>query len=366
MRRAERLSYCGSCKTIGALYGQRARLVLNHDLVFLGELLMARSPRSGAPKWTPAHRSFNCMAMPKEHPEALEYAATVAVVLAHFQIEDQLADSKLWRWKQAKRFFSPAYRKAAARLRASEFPLDEMTNLLQSQGTREARRWSLEDVAEPTARATEMVFAHGAAELASIGRRFGFLVYVLDAWEDRARDLKTGEFNALLAFPDRDGRAEILSAVESLEKDLPAYLAERLRTNVEERLGMRMRVLHGACRKSAGQRWKSAVAFARAMKERERAGFWKGAAVIATVSVLAFLVPHQVRSAESWRQSLGVVFNLMAVGALFATVPVPDAPGPEKKSAKFGGCCDCDGCGSCCESIECCDCCGECGSCCDC
>jgi hypothetical protein len=164
MKRADRLPYCGCCKTIGAVYGHRARLLLNHDMVFLGELLMPE------PQWTPAHRSFNCMAMPKEHPAALKYAATAAVVLAHFQIEDRIADSGRLRWKSIKRFFSPAYRKAAAELRASGFALDEMTAILGTQTERERRAASLDDVAEPTARATEMVFGHGSAELASIGR----------------------------------------------------------------------------------------------------------------------------------------------------------------------------------------------------
>ncbi len=355
MKRAERLAYCGSCKTIGAMYGQRARLLLNHDLVFLAELLM----ENGKPEWGAAHKSFNCMAMPKEHPPALKYAATAAVVLAHFQFEDQIADSGRWRWSAAKRFFSPAYRRAAAELRRVGFPLDKLAEFLASQKQREARGVSLADVAEPTAAATEMVFAHGAAHLGSIGRRFGYLVYVLDAWEDRARDARSGDFNALLAFPHLDGKAEILSVVESLERDLPAHLAARLRANVEERLGIRPRVVHGACKQSARKRWASAVAFARSMKDRERAGFLKGAAVVATVSVLAFVAPHQIRSAESWRQSLGVAMNLMAFGALFATAPVPGGPGT--KPACWSNCC-----GSCCDSCECGDCCCECGSCCDC
>jgi len=374
MKRAERLAYCGSCKTIGAMYGQRARLLLNHDMVFLAELLMEKS---GGPEWTAAHRSFNCMAMPKEHPQALQYAATAAVVLAHFQIEDKIVDSGGWRWRALRRFFSPAYRKAASQLRRSGFRLEEMTEMLASQGQREARGVSIDDVAEPTARATEMIFAHGvrgvyplpdgrgSALMGWIGRRFGCLIYLLDAWEDRARDAKSGDFNALLEFPEVDGRARILSLVESLEKDLSPGLAVRLRTNVEERLGMRPRVLHWVCRKSAKERWRSAVAFARSMKERERAGLVKGAAVLASVSVLAFFAPHMIQGAESWRQCFGLALNLMAVGAVFATVPVPESPGdPEKKSSKFPGFCDC--CSSGCDCCDCCDSCGECGSCCDC
>ena len=151
--------------------------------------------------------------MPKSITDAgLKYAATAAVVLAHFQIEDQLADSGRLRWKALKRFFSLAYRKAAADLRAGRISyLDEMA-AGSTRAERERRsRVSLEDVAEPTARATEMVFAHGAPELASIGRRFGYLVYVLDAWEDRARDTKTGDFNAPTGRFTLDERGEILA-----------------------------------------------------------------------------------------------------------------------------------------------------------
>lgn len=35
MKRGPRLPYCGTCKTLGALYGQQARLLLNHNVAFL-------------------------------------------------------------------------------------------------------------------------------------------------------------------------------------------------------------------------------------------------------------------------------------------------------------------------------------------
>ncbi|HEY6391228.1 MAG TPA: hypothetical protein VIX89_08125, partial [Bryobacteraceae bacterium] len=123
---------------------------------------------------------------------------------------------------------------------------------------------------------------------------------------------------------------------------------------------------HYRCRKSLKDRWRDAVAFARALRAREHAGVIKGAAILASVSLLAFLFPHPVRSAESWRHCLGLGMNLMALGAIFATTPsgpappvqpfTPDAPPQSKKGFS---CCDgfC-----CCEGCDCCDCC----SCCDC
>src|SRR5258707_8940971 len=157
MRRAQRLPYCGTCRTLGSLYGQRSRLLLNHDTVFLAELLMELS---GQPEWSRAYRSFNCFTLPKSEdamPLVLQFAATAAVTIAHFHIADHHVDSGLLRWRVAARYFSPTYRRAAARLRHWNFPLDEMTGLLATQTAKEARVESIASVAEPTATATAMI-----------------------------------------------------------------------------------------------------------------------------------------------------------------------------------------------------------------
>ena len=367
MRRAERMPYCGTCKTLGTLYGQRSRMLLNHDTVFLAELLMEHS---GEPDWTPAYRSFNCLSLPRRGeamPLALEYAATAAVVLAHFHIADHRADSKQLRWRFAARFFSPSYRRAAARMKEWKVPLDQIEAILGTQTEREAHPQSLAHVAEPTAVASALVFSHGMRlagredlvdSMYQLGYRFGSLIYALDAYEDRERDARSGNFNPLHAFPGISGRDEVTAATVEVERQLRPELAARLRMNVEERLGLRLRVLRTRCRKPMRERWRDAVTFARGMRDREMAGVFKGAAVLASVSALAFLFPHHVRSAESWRQCLGLGVNLMALGAVFATTPSEPAaastPGKKSSGSKFGSCCD--GCGDC-------DCCCECGAC---
>ena len=376
MRRAQRLPYCGTCKTLGSLYGQRSRLLLNHDTVFLAELLMELS---GQPECSRAYRSFNCFTLPKSEdamPLSLQFAATTAVTIAHFHIADHQADSGLLRWRIAARYFSPTYRRAAAQLRRWNFPLDEMAGILATQMEREARAESVADVAEPTATATAMIFSHGArvvgrkdvsADMYRLGHAFGYLVYVLDAFEDRERDAKTGDFNAFSGLPASAAREHVLAASNAVEHELSPEFAVRLRSNVEERLGLRPRILHHhRCRKTLKDRWRDALTFARTLREREHAGAIKGAAILASVSMLAFLFPHAVRSAESWRHCLGLGMNLMALGAIFATTPTGPAPPPIKPfkpdapKAKTSWCC-CD-CGSCCEGCECCECC-ECCSC---
>ena len=376
MRRAPRLPYCGTCKTLGALYGQRARVVLNHDTVFLAELLLESA---GEPEWLPAYRSFNCLTLPRpgqRMPIALEYAATVSVALAHFRIVDSVADSKALHWKMAARYLSPSYRAAASRLRSWQFPLGEMEEILATQTAREANPQSLAQVAEPTSAATALVFSHGARlcgrrgqmqTMYQLGARFGRLIYVLDAYDDFERDANTGDFNALRAFPDLDARAEVLAQAVEIQRMLAPSLAERLRSNVEERLGMRPRVLGQGCRAPAKDRFRAALALARSMRKQEGAGILKGAVVFATVAGLAFLFPHQARRAESWRQCLGLSMNLMALGALFAAAPpTPPLPGPASRPPRmappnFGS--GCSGCrGTCCEA------CGEgcCEAACDC
>ncbi|HEY4361207.1 MAG TPA: DUF5685 family protein [Bryobacteraceae bacterium] len=343
MRRAPRLPYCGTCKTLGSLYGQRARWTLNHDLVFLAELLMEQT---GEPEWTPAHRSFNCLNLPRgETPLALEYAATLTVVLGHFQIQDHVADSGSLRWKVAARYLSPAYRKASAKLRAWKFPLDVMEASLGTQSARERSPQSLAHVAEPTVTATGLAFSEGAricglpeavAPMLETGTKFGYLIYLLDAYEDRERDARSGAFNAAAAFPEVDVRQEILSTAREIEGKLSPVLAERLRTNVYRKLGLSLPVVETCCRKgSIQERLRGAVAFARSMKSREHAGLLKGAAMLASVSVLAFLFPHHARRAESWRQCLGLPMNLMALGSVFASAGSP--PGPPQGPPPGGG-----------------------------
>ncbi len=353
MRRAPRLPYCGTCKTIGVRYGQRARLLLNHDIVFLGELLMHYSQE---PEWTAAYRSFNCFAKPKEIYPILDYTAAITVILAHYCIADHVDDSGRWYWRSAARMLSPRFRRASAKLREFGFPTQELDRILSTQRARESNPKSLADVAEPTATATALAFAHSEskesyADLYRIGHRFGYLIYLLDAFEDRAKDARSGAFNALARFPEVDGRAEILKTVDEL--DLPQSFQERLRANVEERLGMRPRVLCCTSRKSFRDRARDAIAFARRMREREAVGL----AAFAAAVVVALIFPHHAKGSISSRECLTVPFSLMALGTL-----VPGGPG--EKSGCLSRCGDC--CGSCaCDG--CCDCCGDgCCSSCDC
>jgi hypothetical protein len=391
-KQEHRLYYCGACKTLGSAYGQKSRMLLNHDTVFLAELL---GELGAAPaEWGPAYRSFHCMSMPKDVPPVLDYAAAATIVLTQWKIADHTEDTGKRRWRIAQRLFDKTSRKAAARLRGWKFPLDAVELVLRSQAEREANAASVDEVAYPTAHATALFFEHGATiagrdELApamhALGKSFGELVYLLDAFEDFEKDLACGSFNALRTLGldrawARTRLHELAAAIERSICDLPtsesfrSMATARLRSNLAAKLGEQFplfqhRRVCGVHRETWRERWRKAVVFAREMRDRENPGWLKGAAVVASVSFVAFTVPQWAKGAHTSRECLSLGFNLMAIGSVFASVSQKAAAAAGKQS-RFKGCCggccpdacDCDGCDCCCE----CGACDSCGGCCDC
>lgn len=248
-------AYCGTCKTMGRLYGQSSRLLLNHDAVFLGELLLALSP---TPDWAPAFTPRRCASLPNatQVPPALAYAATANVALAEFAVRDKIVDaSRLWHG--ARLALSRPFARARARLAAWDVPTDALFALQERQVQVEKERGqSLEFYAQPTGAATRLIFSHGGAlvapeqqaTLGALGEAFGRLVFTLDALADRAEDAKKKSFNAVEASGDdelaaRSYARQLLSDALGFLNALPiaperrAFFAGRLRASTLSALG---------------------------------------------------------------------------------------------------------------------------------
>src|SRR5438094_430739 len=133
-----RLHYCGTCKTMGRLYGQKSRLLLNNDAVFLGELLSAlTSDGASIRNWDRSFQSYNCFSLPagsEEMPLALQVAATATLVMSEFKVADQLDDGGQGKWKLARRLYSQSFYAASTRLKEWGFPLETMWEWYQAQG----------------------------------------------------------------------------------------------------------------------------------------------------------------------------------------------------------------------------------------
>lgn len=364
-----RLHYCGTCKTMGRLYGQKSRFLLNNDAVFFAELLTLLSADGTVPtEWGQAYQSYSCFSLPEpteRMPLSLQIAASATLIMIEFKLADQIADSTGGTWRVVQRLFSPSFYEAAERLKGWGFPIAEMWAWYQKQAGLEAEaasrpvvcsvREMLPTVAEPTAAVTGLVFQHGAAVVGNdkavqqamygLGFAFGQLVYALDAYEDYEKDVRKGEFNAFQAafgltdgvMPDdcrevslsllQERRLQVEAALHALpipEAQTGKFVA-RLRRNLSERVG---RAAAHVCTVTAPaealtfrERWTSAASLTRSLAAKHRVenpGLRSRlslpfAAVGAMATVMIF--PRQAQTATSLRECRDIAFNLMFVGA---------------------------------------------------
>ena len=408
---SRRLNYCGTCKTIGSVYGAKARLLLNHDVVFLAELLTAIRGES-VDGWQRSYQSFNCLSLPKDQiPASLRFAAAANVILTEFKLADHVADSDGSRYKIARRAFSNEFQKAERFLSENGFPLEEVAGVLGSQTEREASATSLDDLAFPTAHATGVFFREGVRHIGrddlsglayELGSEFGKLVYLIDAFEDYEKDVRRGHFNAFGAIFEleakRLGNSERRKITAILtetgdrikEKILCLPIAEsqrslfvsRLSENLYRKLRTELPVLrngHACAAKphaTIGQRWRDATKKA---GELARNYSWQMPLVFSFVLLFTLVAPAaQVKEARSARECFDLGFNLMFLGAVFGSVMAlpakllmsgPNIAGEAAKQVvkqkKGGGSGWCDSC-DCCDCCDGCDCCCECGDCCSC
>ncbi|HEX8250933.1 MAG TPA: DUF5685 family protein [Pyrinomonadaceae bacterium] len=355
-----RLHYCGTCKTIGSLYGQKSRFLLNHDTVFLAELLTSLNDEN-VRDWQSAYQSYNCLSLPKnEMPLPLEFAATANLILAEFKLADKITDENSRAGKIARKTFSNSFQKAQRKLEEWKFPFETVRKILSAQETIEtASRQSnktpgeiLNELSRPTAEATAIFFGEGARltgksrlenSAAEIGFRFGKLIYLLDAFEDYEKDFRRKQFNAIRAAFRQDEekipaeiKRKIISILQKLESEITAEIyklpiaenqktlfVSRLKQNLQRKLKTSLPVLKTkkACppgrKQSFSERWQNAARAARKMA----GGFsWQMPLVFIFVFAFALVAPAQTKDAKSARECFDLSFNLMFLGAIFGSV----------------------------------------------
>jgi hypothetical protein len=229
-----RKSYCGTCKAIGSIYGHKERLLLKYDVVFLSELLAELSGKSE----DFAHISVNrCLSLPRqlEHiPPFLAYTASVNIMLAGIEVQDNIEDSGLkkygWRalaWLQQGKFTKARYHLDKCGLR-----MQTVDSIVLEHVLRERTRNPFTSVAERCAYYSEMtgkftgeIFRQAAytvrkpeaaQALCQIGKAYGEMVYWVDALQDYEKNLKQGSFNLLLlgeGKPSTNLRPEVAQVV---------------------------------------------------------------------------------------------------------------------------------------------------------
>ena len=207
---------CGVCSALSQRYGLMSRIATNYDAALLSVMYDAQMPQSQAQRFSycPLRNSFKAEVVAAGSP-GVDYAASVALMMASSRIRDHVldSDSRLglvrgvavgvsdrWMW--------------AARGTITSMGLDARTieEQVRRQPAVEARPGQdFSFYARPTELAVGTAFGdtatlamrpRNADLLHEMGRMFGRIIVLLDSYQDYADDLKAQGFNALASAFD--------------------------------------------------------------------------------------------------------------------------------------------------------------------
>ncbi len=224
-----RASYCGLCRSMGKCTGQCSRMLLSYDFAYLANVRMTLTAT------VPAFRKRRCMAHPlrrrvmMERNDQLDFCAAASAVLAYEKCRDNVADERGFarlRARLACLFLKGSYRRAKKRV-------PDLAEKVRGHLTRLA---VLEKEQIPSVDAVASVFGELLADVTSyglegsaaaiarkIGAQTGRVIYILDALDDLAEDVRKGRYNPFaLAY----GNAMSDEDKKSVKDALLIYLSD--------------------------------------------------------------------------------------------------------------------------------------------
>lgn len=223
--------YCGLCKAIGKVSGQRGRLVLNYDLTFLSVLLHNLTDTDV--KIEKQHCVIHTITKrPVAIPDKLtERIAALNVILARYKLNDDVLDNGKGRVKRA--FFAKAYKKA----KRKEPELDKIVKNRYAELIKyeKANSDSIDMVADPFGNmmvdvVNELLGDKCVENVKELAYNLGKWIYLIDAVDDFDKDKKKGNFNVFInVYPEINNKEALLK--EKLKDILVVFAAVLTRIN---------------------------------------------------------------------------------------------------------------------------------------
>ena len=203
-----RAIYCGLCRSMGRHTGCTSRLTLSYDFAFLCAVRLVLE------KTEKEIKIFRCPASPlKKRPymvdnPALAYCSAVAAILTKAKVYDDICDSAGLAKLRSNLLLPAASSMAKKALKYDpSLPVKEISDGLSRLSCLEKELCpSLDTVADCFGDVLSAVFSHGLSGAeksiaASLGRSLGRIIYVLDAADDREKDLEKKNYNPLNISP---------------------------------------------------------------------------------------------------------------------------------------------------------------------
>ena len=194
-----RAFYCGVCRDLKAAGKERARLTLTYDMVFLAVLL------TGLYEVPDQTEEVFCGLHPLKKQAVIRnsytaYAADMNLLLSYHNLEDDWLDDRNALSLAASRLLRKEYLKTAA-----EYPRQVKAirrYLRDLHRAEEEKNPSIDCAASLTGYLLGEIFVYQEdvwqEELRSMGLYLGRFIYLMDAWEDKERDRKSGDYNPFL------------------------------------------------------------------------------------------------------------------------------------------------------------------------
>ena len=204
--------YCGLCKGIGKVCGQRGRMMLSYDLTFLSALL---------------HNVMNVdMVINKEHcvlhrikkrpiasyDELTGRIAAVNVIFAYYKLSDDVIDNNKGRLKRST--FKAAFNKAIKKEPQINSIVNEKYNDLRKleKENCESIDFVSDCFGEMLKKVVEILAAeYCSEELKELAYNLGRYIYLIDALDDFDKDIAKKQYNVFVnAYSDSSSKSELL------------------------------------------------------------------------------------------------------------------------------------------------------------
>ena len=199
--------YCTLCRVIGKEYGQTSRALLNYDATFY--ILLCDCAESGeAPQYQKGRCRFNPAKICNYQDntgESYSRAAALTVILSYHKLLDTLHDSRFFK-RAAAAVFYPILRVKYKKAKAKYPQFAEIAETaMRRQSDLEAENCASTDkAADPSAQALADLFSLNIKDptqkrvVARTAYCLGRWVYLMDAYDDMRKDLKSGAYNPFL------------------------------------------------------------------------------------------------------------------------------------------------------------------------
>lgn len=210
--------YCGLCKRLKDCYGRRGQMTLSYDMTFLIVLL------TGLYEPETTVDTVNCIAHPFEKHTARtneysDYAAAMNLILTYYKCKDDWNDESkkksyavMQALKSKMKEISEQYPEKVSRVSANLQKL----SILEAENEQ-----NIDLMAGLFGEIMAELFAVRHDEWESSLRKIGFFlgkfVYLMDAYEDVEKDIKSGNYNPFKKmFKEEDSFAENIRSLLTL------------------------------------------------------------------------------------------------------------------------------------------------------